>query len=577
MELASSVSAPRRAFRLNLQRVVCIGTLLLLAIVVLLPIALLVVNTFNTAGPGKDAVYGLKTWREALASPGLWHSLVNTAKVVLTVQGLSLPVAVVVAWLLARTDLPRRRLLEFAYWIPFFLPTLSVTLGWILVLDPQSGLLNLWIRKLSLARESPFNIYSFWGIVFVHLGTFSISMKVMILTPIFRSMDATLEEAARVTGASALYTLRRVVIPLMLPAIVVVFILGTVAGLNAFEIEQLLGLPARFFVFSTQIFGWVKDSPAQFGQATVLGVLVLCLMLPLILGQQWVARKSVVTVSGGMKTQPVPLRRGKWPAIVLVYGLLVFITVIPLIFMLAGSFMSIFGFFDVPDVWTLRHWREVLADPAFGTAFGNTVAVSTGAAAVSVALYSAVAYIIARTHFAGRRAISVLSWMPFAIPGVVLSLGYLWLVFDVPFLTPLYGTVSLLIAVNVLTVMPLGTQILQSTMANLSFELEEAGRISGGSWPYIFRRVIVPLVAPTLVVVAVIAFVSSARQVATVAMLVVGDNHVLSTLQLDYLAGSDFEAASVVGMVIVLLSLAVAISMRLIIRSAVETQLQDRA
>lgn len=556
--------APTRGRRVSTQTWICYGVLLALVIVVLVPIALLIVNTFNTAGPGKPAAYGLDTWREALSAPGLWTALVNTAKVVLTVQGLSFPIAILIAWLLARTDLPRRRWLEFAYWIPFFLPTLGVTLGWILVLDPQSGLLNIWIKKLGLAQESPFNIYSFWGIVFVHLGTFSISLKVMILTPIFRNMDASLEEVARVSGAGVAYTLRRVVIPLMTPALVVVFILGTVAGLNAFEIEQLLGLPARFFVFSTQMFGWVKASPAQYGHATVLGVLVLCGMLLLILGQQWIARKRVATVSGNIKTQPMPLRRWKWPALAVVYAVLAFITVIPTIFMLAGSFMYLFGFFDIPQVWTLSHWTEVLTDSKFLTALQNTIVVSTGTAIASVAIYSAIAYIIVRTDFVGRRAISFLSWMPFAIPGVVLGLGYLWFAFGVPFLTPLYGTVWLLIIVNVLTVMSLGTQILQSTMANLSIDLEEAGRISGAAWLYIFRRVVIPLIAPTLAVVAIIAFVSAARQVATVAILIVGDNHLLSTLQLNYLGGSEFEAAAVVGMVIVLLSLIVAFAVRLV-------------
>jgi iron(III) transport system permease protein len=562
MASISRATAPVRTVRFSVQSWICLGVLFALVIVVLVPIALLVVNTFNVAEPGQAAVYGLDTWRTALTSPGLWTALINTAKVVLTVQGTSFPIAILIAWLLARTDLPRRRSLEFAYWIPFFLPTLGVTLGWILVLDPQSGLLNVWLKELGLTRDSLFNIYSFWGIVFVHLGTFSISVKVMILTPIFRNMDASLEEVARVSGAGVWYTLRRVVIPLMMPALVVVFILGTVAGLNAFEIEQLLGFPARFFVFSTQMFGWVKASPARFGHATVLGVLVLFTMLPLILGQQWLAGKRVATVSGNMKTQPTPLRKWKWPALILVYGVLVFITLIPVVFMLAGSFMSLFGFFDLPQVWTTRHWSEVLTDSKFLTALRNTLIVSTGTAIVSVAVYSAIAYIIARTNFVGRRAIGFLSWMPFAIPGVILGLGYLWFAFGVPFLTPLYGTVWLLILVNVLTVMSLGTQILQSTMANLSFDLEEAARVSGAAWLYIFRRVVLPLIAPTLAVVGIIAFVSAARQVATVAILVVGDNHLLSTLQLNYLGGSEFEAAGVVGVVIVLLSLVVAFGVR---------------
>ena len=86
-------------------------------------------------------------------------------------QLLSLPLAVLIAWLLARTDLPGRSWIEFAFWAAFFLPAFTVTLSWILLLDPEYGLVNTWIAALPFVAAGPFNIYSFWGIVWVHVVT----------------------------------------------------------------------------------------------------------------------------------------------------------------------------------------------------------------------------------------------------------------------------------------------------------------------------------------------------------------------------------------------------------------------
>jgi ABC-type molybdate transport system permease subunit len=153
--------------------------------------------------------------------------------------------------LLARTDLPGRGWLEFAFWAAFFLPTLTVTLSWILLLDPEYGLINVALARV-LGR-GPFDIYSFWGIVWVHVVTGSLTVKVILLTPAFRNMNAAFEEASYVAGGTTLRTALRITVPLMAPAILSVLLLGTMVSMQTFEVEQVLGLPFRFFVFSTSM------------------------------------------------------------------------------------------------------------------------------------------------------------------------------------------------------------------------------------------------------------------------------------------------------------------------------------
>lgn len=548
--------------RLRGTTILYLAVLGVLGFVVLYPIALLLLNSLNIADPIEAPRYGLDGWRRALAAPGIRESLVNTFKVVLTVQGITFPLAILLAWLLARTDIPGRDWLEFGFWIGFFLPTLGITLGWMLVFDPHVGVFNIWMMKLPFVNGPVFNIYSMWGIIFVHLWSITLVIKVMLFTPLFRNMDSSLEEAARTAGASPLTTIRHVVVPLMWPALLVMLLLGTVAGMNAFEVEQALGVPARFFVYSTKMFGFIKASPAEYAHATVLGVLVLGALVPFIVLQQLLTRRRYTTVSGQMKTRPVALRRWRWPAFALVVVVLALVTVLPTGFMFLAGFMNLFGFFDLPQVWSTRHWVAVLTDPTFVTALRNTLIVSTGTAVVAVGLYTIIAYIIVRSNFFGRRLISFLSWLPFPVPGIILGLGFLWFTFSVPFLTPLYGSVWLLMIVNVVTTMTLGIQIFQSALANLNQDLEEASRVVGASWWHTFRSVVVPILFPTMIVVGIIAFVTSARQIATVVMLIVGNNHVLATLQLSYVIGNDFEKAAVVGTIIAFLSLVLAILAR---------------
>src|SRR6266540_6609752 len=119
------------------------------------------------------------------------------------------------------------------FWISFFLPPLPVALGWILLLDGKFGLLNQWLQSLSIVSGPIFNIYSYWGIVWVH-STTSLGVKVLLLAPAFRNLDAALEETSRSCGASTLGTLVRIVVPIMAPAILVSTILGLIRSLEAF-------------------------------------------------------------------------------------------------------------------------------------------------------------------------------------------------------------------------------------------------------------------------------------------------------------------------------------------------------
>ena len=552
-----------RRGRIEAPDVLCTGVLAAVAFTVVYPIFLVVLQSFQVAAPGEPARWGLDGWRAAFMEPGLRAALVNTLKVTIVRQLISLPLAVLIAWLIARTNLPGRSFIEVGFWAAFFLPPLTVTLSWILMLDPDYGVINTWLARLPFGGK-PFNIYSFWGIVWVHVITGSLTVKVILLTPAFRNMNAAFEEASRVAGASTLRTALRITVPVMAPAILSVLLLGTMVSLQTFEVEQVLGIPFRFFVFSTMIYDLLVTRVPRYDAATALAVVTLAAMLPLVLAQQWLTRgRRFTTVTGQFQNRPHALGRWRWPALALVLGLLVIVLGVPLVVALLGTFMKLFGFFDIPQPWTLDNWTTVLTDELFLRSLGNTLILATGTAAAAVLIHALIAYIAVRTRYAGRRALDLISWLPFTVPGIILGLALLWLCLDTTLLRPLYGTTALLIVAGVISGMPLGVQIIKSGLMQLGQELEEASRIAGASWWSTYRRIVLRLMAPTLVAVGMITFVGAARNIGNIALLATSANRPLSILQLDYIAQRKLEAAVVVACIIMFISVAGALLARL--------------
>jgi iron(III) transport system permease protein len=530
---------------------------------VLFPVLLVVLESFQVAPPGQPTAYGLDGWRAALSEPGLRSALWNTLTVTFVRQLLSLPLAVFIAWLLARTDLPGRSWLEFAFWAAFFLPTLTVTLSWILLLDPEYGLVNTWLAAVPFIGKGPFDIYSFWGIVWVHVITGSLTVKVILLTPAFRNMNTAFEEASYVAGGTTLRTALRITVPVMAPVILSVLLLGTMVSLQTFEVEQVLGLPFRFFVFSTMVYDLLITRVPRYDAATALAVLILLAMLPLVFTQQWATRRRrYTTVTGQFRNQPLRLGRWRWPAL----GLLLLVTLIvlgvPVVFALMGTFMKLFGFFHIKDPWTLKNWATVLTDDLFLRSLQNTVVLAVCTAVAALLVHSLIAYVVVRTRYAGRRLLDTISWLPFTVPGIILGLALLWLFLGVGVLRPLYGTMAVLVIAGLISGMPLGVQIIKSGLLQLGSELEEASRIVGASWWTTYRRIVLRLMAPTLMAVGMITFVGAARNIGNIALLATSANRPLSILQLDFIAQRKFEEAVVVACIIMFISLAGALVAR---------------
>ncbi len=543
------------------------GALLLLTLLVLVayPLVLLIYGSFLSDLPGQSRDLSLNGWTSALLQPGMSTALINTLKRTAITEIIALPSAIVIAWLAARTDMPGRLWLDRLLWMAFFLPALPVLLGWILLFDPDFGLANQLVMKVFGSTEPWFNIYSFWGIVFAHMASRSIAAKYIFLVPAFRNFDGALEEASIIAGYGTLRTLWQIVVPLLVPAIMVTAIISLVHSLESFEIELILGGPIDFYVFSTRIYRLIEQSPPLFGAATVVALAVLFCMLPLMIWQQRIlASRNFTTVTSHFRPRLLRLGRWRWPiCCALALGGLI-ITLVPTLCLIMGTFMNLFGKFDLEIVWTLDHWSAIMNDHETLSGLFNTLIMGLAAAGLALVWFPAIAYVTDRTRLPGHSLLGLLAWLPATLPGIILGLGLLWMFLTTPLLRGLYGSIGVLILAVLIAALSTGVQLIRSNLVQISRELEEASYITGASWLTTFRLIMMPLLGPVLLTVALLTFNSAARNVAGIAMLATASNRPLAMLQVDYMVDGRYEPAAIVGVLIVAMTLGMAFVTRIL-------------
>lgn len=534
------------------------GLLLIVAVCVLYPVGMLVYGAFSTAPPGVPGSFTLQWFRDAYTTPGFFGVFYNS----FVYSGVKLAFATVIgaglAFLVSRTDMPGRRFVELMAPVPFFLPNILTAIAYAMLANPRNGLINQWARTLFGIDGPIVNIYSMGGMIF-H-ATFGTSALVYLLTiGAFKSLGSETEEAARVAGASRSVVIRTIVTPMVLPALSGAVLLMFIRGLESFESPLLLGRPAGIYVFSTEIYRYLAySSPVRYGSATAVALVLVGLTLLLTLAQwRLVGRKSYVSVGGrGHATTRMRLGGWRWAAVGGVALYLLFGVVLPVAVLVAGSFSQLFGQFVI-DGWTLHHWSNVAGNSLIRRSFRNTMVIAFVAGGMCVAIAGLIGYIRARTRWWGGKALDLLSWLPWTLPGLVLSLGFLWAAIFMPTSINLYGTTTLLMIAFVVNGLPLGARIMSGTIVQISPELEEAARTSGATWGQSFRHVTLRLVRVGFVAGWVVIAYGVIGNLSLPALLSAPGTEVLSVALLRlWSEGGSTSAVSVVAVIVLISVLA---------------------
>lgn len=566
--------------RSRVEALASLPTLLLVTVAVLTvtPVVTALVAGFRDAPPGRPGAVSLESIRASLvviAQPEVWQILWTTVWLSSVRAVLALLLAIVLSWIIARTDCPFRERLEFLLILSFFFPLLGKVLGWALLLSPQKGYLNQLLRQLPFfpGDTGPLDIFSYGGLIFVSVTGWA-TLLTIFLVPAFRNMDASLEESARMCGASQRRTIVRILVPLLRPAILAAFILSLTRLLSSFETEVFLGSSSGIYVLTNKIYErMVQIFPPDFRTGMTMAVLLLVITFGLVLvNWKLLGTREYTTVTGrGYSARPMPLGRLRWPAFGFVVLFFVVSVVLPAAVLIQVSFIRFLGLniFEL-DSYTFDNWRRMLTLRVNQAALTNSLIMSVVATTVGMVLYSLVSYVVTRSRYRGRRLLDLAAWVPWAVPSLILGLGLLWAVLLSP-LAVLYGTLTLLILAHVVRGFPFGTQIMGSSMIQISKELEEAARIHHASWTSTFRRIWLPLLKNGFVAGWVIQFTVSFSDLATVAFLYGAKSTVLPTLFLSQWSNGRLEEAAVAALMMTGVVLGVVMVVRRLVQGSVRT------
>ena len=406
--------------------------------------------------------------------------------------------------------MPLRNLVWGLILVPMAVPGILYAISWTLLLSPKIGLINIWLRSfLSLLdlemSEGPLNIYSLWGMVFVD-GVRGVTTVFLIVVGAFRAMDPSLEEAARVSGAANYTTFLRILIPLLMPAILAAFMYSFMGSLESLEIPMVIGFPAGIYVLSTYIYYSAhRFAPPQYGRSAALGALflVVCVALVYIYRRMTGQASRFATVTGkGYRPRVVPLGKWRYPALFIFFIYFALTIAAPTLILVWRSLIA----FYVSPSWaalsqvTWKNYVVVFNEDKIIHALVNTVTLGITTASMTMVLSLAVAWVVVRSAFRNRFFLDSLTFLPHAIPGVVIAISLIFLYLNPPFNSlNLYGTIWIMVLGLSASYIAFGSRTMNAAVTQLHIELEEAGKVSGAHWGTVMRRIIFPLLLPAFI------------------------------------------------------------------------------
>ncbi len=481
--------SPRKAARTASQRPAPAGLVIASALVVglvLLPLAYLLLRA-SAAPPA--------AWQQ-LFQPRTLAIMLNSAALTIAVTAASIGLAVPLAWLLARTDLPGRRVWTVLLILPLAVPSYVAAFSLLAMFGPR-GILQGWLAPLGVERLP--EIYGLPG-AWLTLTLFTYPYVLLTVRAGWRRLDASLEEAGRSLGHGPWGVFRRVTLPHLRPSIAAGGLLVALYTLSDFGAVSLL----RANVFTQAIYTQYRSSFDR-SYAALLSLVLVAATLTILWAEQRARGRARTSRAHGSSSRPlklIRLGRWRWPALALLLGVTLLTLVIPVGVMLDWLALGL----ERGETW-----------PGLGRAAANSLTVAGLAAIVTVLAGWPVAVLAARWRTPLARGLERASYIGFGLPGVVVGLSLVY--FGANYAPWLYQTLALLIFAYAVRFLPEAMGATRSSLVQISPRLEEAARGLGFSSVQTWLRVTLPLARPGVLAGAALAFLTVIKELPLTLML----------------------------------------------------------
>lgn len=489
-------------------------------VLVLYPVLFLVIESLNVGDPEQfpPTAFGLDNYAQALGDVRI---LGNTALVAALATVMAVFAGFLMAWILTRTTIPGRRLLERMMELPYYMTPLVGALAWGVLAGPKSGLINQVWHALGFNFDL-LNMYSPFGIAWV-MALFEGTVAYVMIAAAMQSMDPSLEESSRVLGGGKARTALRITLPLMLPAVLsaTVFVFSEMLG--AFAAAFVLGIPGRFYVVTTAIWEATLSYPPDYGRAAALGLSLFAVMLVTLSISKLILRGGNYATVSGKAFRPRAIDVGwlRWVLLAVCWSYIAVGVILPIAALLLTSFQRFATVILSESKFTLGNYRSALQMGTLGSAFTNSLELGVSVATVGALVMGVLAWIIYRSRVPGRGVAEYVLMVPQAVPRMVFGLGLLWAWINIPI--PIYGTLWLLGLAYFTVFIPLGLRTLSGVVMQIDPSLDECARVCGASWGQRMRTISMPLLRPGLAAAWLLIFIASVRELG-VSIFLMGPN-----------------------------------------------------
>ena len=546
---------------------------LFLLFLILVPVSRLIINSFQLGHPALPQGWTLQNYIAAYSMPLFYQALGTTIWLAAVGTGITLVIAVLFAWLIERTDMPLRNLAWTLILIPMAIPGVLFALGWALLLAPNTGALNIIIRRsLELVgidlTTGPLNIYSMGGLIFLD-GLRGVTTVFLMVVGAFRMMDPSLEEAARVSKATPAATFFQVTLPALSPAILAAGIYSFISSMESFEAPLAVGLRGGIFVLSTLIYFTTRlQAPFEYGLGAVFGVSYMILMIFLLIGYRRMVRHSerYSTITGkGFRPRVITLGKWRYPALGLFVAYFSLAVLAPFAVLLWTSFLPSYRVpsWEALSFLTWNNYFEVLSTSRIWVVLWNTFLLMIVAATATMLLAFIVSWIIVRSPVKGKGMLDGLVFIPHAIPGIVVALALMMAYLSPPLrYTGIYGTVWILVMGLIVSFISFGTRLMNSAIMQIQKELEQAAYVCGATSFKTLFAITLPLLFPAFAAGWVWVAVHSLRAFSVPLMLSSRKNEVFAVMLWEYWDSGTASLAAALGVLLILTLIPLTLVMR---------------
>ena len=504
--------------RFSMDGVMTALTVVLLLVVVVIPVVSIIYNAFFFQGH-----FDPKLFSSQLTDKGNLAAMWNTIKIAFWVTLLGTVVGTFYAWLLGRSDIPAKGLMRALFNIPYMFPPFLGAMAWDLLLNGRSGYLNKLLMEVFGLSTAPVNINTLGGIVFVELSYYFPFVFMQVVSALER-MDPTLEECARIAGAKQMTVIRKITLPLVVPAISAGALLILTTSLAHFGVPSILGFSQGIYTLPTKIYAVISRAGGSF--EGILRGAALSIMLVLVVFTALVIQKKILSsgsydIIKGKSMRPtlIKLRGARIPLLILCIATLILIVIVPLVMIFLVSLVKAYGLPLIPENFTFQNYKRIFAASGTIDSVKNSLFVSIAAGIICMFLGTLIAYVVQKIRPKGKEVLEVLSVLPYSLPGTVLAIGVILAWSGNILNISLNNTIWIILVAYIARYLSFSMKSSSAALLQVHPSLEEAARTCGASHMESLTDVTLPLIRPAMVSGFFLIFLPAMREVTTSILL----------------------------------------------------------